>query len=78
MRYKVIKPFRFYGLVRMPGQMIEMDIQQAARIRTMGLISPTEQAVAPPTERTKPPEPERAIKTPGEHRSKKSGKKKKD
>jgi len=69
MRFKVIKPFRLDGLVRMPGQMVEMDVGEASRFRAMGLIGRTEQAVAPPAERTIPPGPERAVKPPGEHRT---------
>ncbi|HUV64422.1 MAG TPA: hypothetical protein VMW24_11030 [Sedimentisphaerales bacterium] len=69
MQYKVIRPFRWDGNVRMPGQIVEMDISQAGRLRIMGLIGQVEQAVAPK---------ERAIRKPSERRTRKPRKEKRE
>ena len=69
MQFKIIKPFRWSGMVRMPGQILELSTHDSARLRAMGLIGRVEQAVAPPAERAISPKPERAVKPPGEHRT---------
>ncbi len=60
MQCRVIRPFRWNGHVRMPGQIVEMDVAQAGRMRSMGLVGQVEQA-GPPRER--------AVKGPSERRA---------
>jgi len=67
-RFRVIRPFRWLGDVRMPGQTLEIDIAQAARFRAHGLIGQAEQAVKLPAERAVAPAPERAVRPPAEQR----------
>jgi len=74
MQCKVIRPFNLNGVVRMPGQIVEMDFAQAGRMRRMGLVG---QAVTPPAEYTVAPEPERAVKKPAERRRRKAKKEQK-
>lgn len=74
MNFRVSRPFKWHGNVRMPGQIIAMDVGEASKFRAMGLIGQTEQAVAPPTEHTVAPEQERAVKKPAERRSRKAKK----
>jgi len=62
MQCRVIRPFRWNGNVRMPNQIVEMDVAQAGRLRSMGLIGQVEQPLAPK---------ERAVKKPSERRARK-------
>jgi len=76
MQFKVNRAFKFNGIIRMPGQIVELDIERAARLRSMGLIGQAEQAISPPTERAVAPKPEQAVKRPTEKRIYKPRKKK--
>jgi len=57
----------------MPGQIVAMDVGEAARLRAMGLIglAGPERAVKPPAERPAPDKPEQAVKEPSERRKRK-------
>lgn len=70
MQCKVIRPFRWNGNVRMPGQIVEMDVAQTGRLRSMGLVGQVdpERATKPPSERPGPKKPDRAVKKPPERR----------
>ena len=74
MQFKIIKPFRWRGNVRMPGQTVEMELSEAGRLRSMGLIGNAgpERAVKPPPERAIEPRPERAVKEPPERRTRRT------
>jgi hypothetical protein len=73
MRFKVIRPFNLLGSVRAPGQIVELDVAHASRLRSMRLIGSLgpELAVKPPAEKAIEPRPERAVKEPQERRGRK-------
>ncbi len=70
MQQRVIRPFRWNGNVRMPGQIVEMDFTQVGQLRKMGLIGQIapERAVIMPQQKAVPAEREKAVKPPGETR----------
>lgn len=70
MQFRVIRPFRLGSVVRMPGQIVEMELVQGARLRAMGLVGnvPREQAVAQPMERAVAPGSKHAADPPRERR----------
>ena len=70
MLFRVIRPFRYGVVVRMPGQILEMEFAQGTRLRAMGLVGnmPPEQAVARPAERAVAPGHERAVDPPRQRR----------
>ena len=77
MKFRVIKPFNLNGIVRMPDQILEMDINQAGKFRSMGLIGQVvpEHAVLYPSQKAVQTHKERAVKEPTEKRD---GRKKKE
>ena len=68
MNYRVNRPFRWQGMVRGPGQVLELSVAEAARLRASGVIGGPEQSVRPPAERAVPPKSERTVKPPEETR----------
>lgn len=68
MRFTVRRPFRWGGLVRSPGQVLELSVSEAGRLRASGVIGGPERAVRPPGERAVPPKPERTVNPPEETR----------
>lgn len=79
MNFRVIRPFDFNGVIRMPGQILEMDIVRAGKLRSMGLIGQVapEHAVLRPSQKAVQPRKPRAVREPTEKRfgGKKSTKK---
>lgn len=71
MQFTVRRPFRWGGLVRSPGQVLELSVAEASRLRASGVIGGPERAVNPPGERAIPPKSERAVKPPEETRKRK-------
>jgi len=68
MHYKVMVSFRWNGMVRMPGQLLSLSLQEAARLVPMRLVARAEQAVRPPAEGPASPVLEQAVSPPAETR----------
>ena len=62
MLYRVIRPFRQGAAMRQPGQIIELELVLATRLRAGGLVGnvPREKAVARPPEHAVAPGSEHA------------------
>jgi len=79
MNFRVIRPFRdLDGVVKTPGCTLEIEFGRASMLRRLGLIGQValERAVIVPKKKAVPVEHEKAVKPPGETRSKRKPKKK--
>ena len=47
MKFEVLKRLNFAGTIRMPGDVVEVDDEQADILRRMGLIAPAEVVATP-------------------------------